>query len=103
MLVKVVGCGLNHLDLWLEENGLPVKPVLPRIQGCEVAGRVVAVGEGVQGWRGGDAVAVQSNLFCGRCEFCERGEESLCLGGRLLGVDCDGGGRRPEVEHSRRW
>ena len=91
VLVKVVGCGLNHLDLWLEENGLPVKPVLPRIQGCEVAGRVVAVGEGVQGWRGGDAVAVQSNLFCGRCEFCERGEESLCLGGRLLGVDCDGG------------
>jgi NADPH:quinone reductase-like Zn-dependent oxidoreductase len=91
VVVDVAACGLNHLDLWLEENGLPVKPVLPRIQGCEVAGRVALVGEGVQGWREGDAVAVQSNLFCGRCEFCERGEESLCLQGKLLGVDCDGG------------
>jgi NADPH:quinone reductase-like Zn-dependent oxidoreductase len=34
---------------------------------------------------------VQSNLFCGACEFCARGEESLCLKGRLLGVQRDGG------------
>src|SRR5205814_5225841 len=39
----------------------------------------------------GDAVAVQSNLFCGECEFCRRGEESLCLRGEVLGVQRDGG------------
>jgi L-iditol 2-dehydrogenase len=43
------------------------------------------------GWKRGDRVVVQSNLFCGRCEFCGRGEESLCLNGELLGVQRDGG------------
>lgn len=42
-------------------------------------------------WRIGDRVAVQSNLFCGECEFCRRGEESMCLRSQLLGVDRDGG------------
>src|ERR1051325_5313335 len=42
-------------------------------------------------WRIGDRVAIQSNLFCGQCEFCARGEESMCLRSQLLGVDRDGG------------
>ena len=32
-----------------------------------------------------------SNLFCGECEFCRRGDESICLRGELLGVQQDGG------------
>lgn len=89
--VRVAACGLNHLDLWLEEAGLPIPLELPRIPGGETSGTVDSVGEGVTGWAPGDRVAVQSNLFCGRCEFCVRGEESLCLDSRLLGVQCDGG------------
>lgn len=89
--VRIAACGLNHLDLWLEEAGLPIPLKLPRTPGGEASGTVDAVGEGVTGWTPGDRVAVQSNLFCGRCEFCTRGEESLCLDSRLLGVQCDGG------------
>jgi len=91
VVVQVQSCGLNHLDLWLEEGGLPVKIPLPRTPGGEVAGRIVDLGASVQGWQRGDDVAVQSNLFCGECEFCRRGEESLCLRGQLLGVQRDGG------------
>jgi len=91
VVVDVRACGLNHLDLWLEEAGLPVKVDLPRTPGGEVAGVVSQLGEGVADWQPGDRVAVQSNLFCGQCEFCQRGEESMCLRSRLLGVDCDGG------------
>lgn len=91
VLVEVKACGMNHLDLWVEEGGLPVPIALPRIPGCEVAGVIAALGPGVQGWAVGDPVAVQSNLFCGTCEFCLRGDESLCLKGRILGVDRDGG------------
>ncbi|HVV00914.1 MAG TPA: zinc-binding dehydrogenase [Verrucomicrobiae bacterium] len=90
-LVEVHACGLNHLDLWLEEGALPVKVSLPRIPGGEVAGRIAELGAGVKGWREGDPVAVQSNLFCGECEFCRRGDESLCLFGELLGIQRDGG------------
>jgi 2-desacetyl-2-hydroxyethyl bacteriochlorophyllide A dehydrogenase len=91
VVVQVIVCGLNHLDLWLEEGGLPVPVPLPRTPGGEIAGKIVALGNAVKDWRTGDAVAVQSNLFCGECEFCRRGEESLCLRGQLLGVQRDGG------------
>ena len=91
VLVEVKACGVNRLDLWLEEGALPIPVSLPRIPGSEVAGRVVALGEDVDEWQMGERVAIQSNLFCGACDFCLRGEESLCLHGELLGVQRDGG------------
>jgi NADPH:quinone reductase-like Zn-dependent oxidoreductase len=103
VVVAVRACGLNHLDLWLEEAGLPMKVPLPRTPGGEVAGVISEIGDGVneraagvslansETWRMGDRVAVQSNFFCGECEFCQRGEESMCLRSQLLGVDRDGG------------
>jgi NADPH:quinone reductase-like Zn-dependent oxidoreductase len=91
VLVEVKACGLNRLDLWYEAGELPVPLKLPRIQGGEVAGVVAGLGEDVDQWKVGDRVAIQSNLFCGRCEFCARGEESICLNGVLLGVERDGG------------
>jgi 2-desacetyl-2-hydroxyethyl bacteriochlorophyllide A dehydrogenase len=91
VLVRIYACGLNHLDLWLEAGELPIPLKLPRIPGCEIAGRVVTLGEGVHNWREGERVAIQSNLFCGKCEFCQRGQESLCLNGEMIGIQCDGG------------
>lgn len=91
VVVRVRACGLNRLDLWLEEAGLPILLELPRIPGSEIAGEIAAVGAAVTGWRTGDRVAVQSNLFCGRCEFCLQGEESVCLDSQLLGIQTDGG------------
>jgi 2-desacetyl-2-hydroxyethyl bacteriochlorophyllide A dehydrogenase len=91
VVVQVEACGLNHLDLWLEEAGLPIPLQLPRTPGGEIAGTISEVGSGVKDWKRGERVAVQSNLFCGDCEFCRRGEESLCLRGEILGVQRDGG------------
>ncbi len=91
VVVQVQTCGLNHLDLWLEEAGLPMPVQLPRTPGGEIAGRVLEVGSNVKDWKPGDEVAVQSNLFCGECEFCKRGEDSLCLRSVILGVQRDGG------------
>jgi len=91
VVVQVFACGLNHLDLWLEEGGLPIPIQLPRTPGCEISGRIVALGDGVKNWQKGDGVAVQSNIFCGQCEYCARGEESLCLNSEMVGVQRDGG------------
>ncbi len=91
VVVAVRACGLNRLDLWFEAGELPVSVPLPRIPGSEIAGQVVGLGADVDQWREGDRVAIQSNLFCGQCEFCARGDESLCLKGQLLGVQLDGG------------
>jgi len=91
VVVQVYACGLNHLDLWVEEGALPMPIKLPRVPGCEIAGRIIAPGEGVTGWKEGDRVAIQSNIFCGQCEFCQRGQESLCLNSVMVGVERDGG------------
>ena len=91
VVVRVRACGVNRLDLWFEQGDLPTPVALPRIGGCEAAGEILALGADVDQWRVGDRVAVQSNLFCGTCEFCLRGEDSICLNGKLLGIQCDGG------------
>ena len=91
VLVQVKACGVNRLELWAEEGALPVPVKLPRILGGEIAGIITELGADVDDWRKGERVAIQSNLFCGFCEYCLKAEESICLNGKLLGVDRDGG------------
>ncbi len=91
VVVRVRACGLNRLDLWTEEAGLPIPIQLPRTPGGEIAGEVSETGANVDLWKPGDRVAIQSNLFCGECEFCRAGDESLCLNSFMLGVQRDGG------------
>ena len=91
VLVQVKACGVNRLELWAEEGGLPVPMALPRTLGGEIAGVIAELGADVDDWRKGERVAVQSNLFCGFCEYCLKAEESICLNGNLLGIDRDGG------------
>jgi len=83
--VRVMAAALNHLDLWAR-RGIPgVELPLPHVPGADGAGIVDAVGAGVTEWSPGDEVYLQPGLFCGACEFCLQGEESLCLKYRLLG------------------
>jgi len=91
VIVQVRACGLNRLDLWFEQGQLPIPLQLPRIPGSEIAGTVLATGEEVHGWSEGEAVAIQSNLFCGQCAFCRIAQESMCLQPVLLGVQQNGG------------
>lgn len=88
--VRVVAAALNHLDLWVR-GGIPgVELEMPHVLGADGAGIVDAVGPDVEGWTGGDQVFLQPGLFCGRCEFCLAGEESLCIRYRLLGEHVNG-------------
>jgi len=90
-LIRVRACGLNHLDLWVL-GGLPaLKTPLPFWTGCDIAGEVAAVGPGVTGLAPGTRVAVNPSLSCGVCEWCLRGEDSMCVGYRILGEHVRGG------------
>jgi L-iditol 2-dehydrogenase len=50
----------------------------PTLFGHEAAGRIVALGEGVQGWNLGDRVVPNNSAPCMGCFFCQRQEYSLC-------------------------
>lgn len=87
--IDVQAAGMNHLDLWAR-RGLPGVP-LPHIGGSDVAGVIDAVGPDVSDWRAGDRVTLDPSLSCGQCEWCRKGEASLCVDYRILGEHTDGG------------
>jgi NADPH:quinone reductase-like Zn-dependent oxidoreductase len=91
VLVRVRACALNHLDLFVRE-GLPgFRLPLPFWTGCDIAGEIAQVGAAVREVTVGDRVAVNPNLHCGRCEFCAKGEQSLCVTYGILGEHVHGG------------
>ena len=57
----------------------------PMILGHEVAGRIVALGEGVEGVAVGDRVAVSPSRPCAACEYCLAGLPNQCLNMRFYG------------------
>jgi NADPH:quinone reductase-like Zn-dependent oxidoreductase len=79
--LRVSAVGLNHMDLFVRAGveGPGIRPVeLPHVSGGDVAGRVDASGDGVEGWSEGDRVVLYPGLSCGRCRYCHAGEASMC-------------------------
>lgn len=55
VLLDVVAAGVNRADLLQRRGFYPPPPGASEIIGLEVSGRVAALGDGVTGWRVGDA------------------------------------------------
>jgi NADPH2:quinone reductase len=81
--VALRAMSLNHLDIFVR-NGIPNVP-LPQIPGADGSGVVDALGEGVTGMMPGDRVLIQPGLYDNACEFCRRGEQSVCVKYQILG------------------
>lgn len=82
--VEVVASALNHLDLWLR-LGMPRPPVMPMVPGCDGAGVVAEVGEGVTGWQLGDEVVINPSLACGHCQECLADRSVSCPEWGIMG------------------
>ncbi|HKS90480.1 MAG TPA: zinc-binding dehydrogenase [Tepidiformaceae bacterium] len=95
-LVRVRACALNRMDVWARTG--PPQPIFPwkepsypLITGTSIAGEVEAVSADV-GWpRPGNHVVVFSPLSCGRCEYCLRGEQTMCPDYHIFGEHTQGG------------
>ncbi|MFQ6057868.1 MAG: zinc-binding dehydrogenase [Anaerolineae bacterium] len=91
VLVRVKACALNHLDIFARRGAQGVKVPLPHILGLESAGEVVEVGAQVRSVKVGQRVLVNPKISCGRCEYCLAGQDNLCMTGKLIGIQVDGG------------
>lgn len=89
--LRVRVCGVCHTDLHTVEGELAL-PKLPVIPGHQIVGIVDELGEGVARFKPGDRVGVAwLHSACGRCDFCRKGLENLCVEARFTGLHVDGG------------
>jgi NADPH:quinone reductase-like Zn-dependent oxidoreductase len=78
VLLDVQAAALNHQDIFAVRELEHYVPEYPFWGGGDFAGTIVAVGEAVEEWTGGDHVAVDPTITCGECRHCEAGEQSMC-------------------------
>ena len=90
--VRVAACGVCGTDVHIYHGSKGSADVTPPVVlGHEFAGVVEAVGEGADLVAVGDHVAVDPNMYCGRCRPCRTGRKQLCTGLRAYGVNRNGG------------
>ena len=83
LLVKIATCGICGTDLKKIHTG---SHSAPRIFGHEMAGAIVAVGEGVSEYEVGDRVMVFHHVPCDECYYCRKGTPAQCPLYKKVGV-----------------
>lgn len=88
--IRIRAAALNHLDLFVVE-GLPGVVITPPwVMGGDGAGVVDDIGSAVRGIRRGDRVIINPGVSDRTCEYCQKGEHSLCIRYKLLGEHLPG-------------
>jgi alcohol dehydrogenase, propanol-preferring len=91
VLISVAACAVCRTDLHIFDGDL-ARPKLPLVLGHQIAGTVLAVGDGVERFAAGDRVGVPwLGSTDGECRYCLSGRENLCDRARFTGYDVDGG------------
>lgn len=86
VVVKVAYAGIcgSELSGYLGHNALRVPPL---VMGHEFSGEIVEVGSGVDsGLAVGQLVTVNPLGYCGKCAYCTRGLNQLCVQRKLIGA-----------------
>jgi L-iditol 2-dehydrogenase len=90
LVIRVRNCSTCGTDAKIWRSGHPnLRP--PRVLGHEVAGEVVEVGQGADGWSVGDRVQVIAAIPDGTCHECQHGRMTVCPNQELIGYHYDGG------------
>lgn len=92
VFVKNMACGICGTDVHIykgEKGSADVTP--PVVLGHEFAGIVEKVGSEVSIVKPGDHVAMDPNMYCGRCRPCRMGKKQNCEHLFALGVNVNGG------------
>jgi (R,R)-butanediol dehydrogenase / meso-butanediol dehydrogenase / diacetyl reductase len=101
LLLEVLAVGICGTDAGQFAHGPNIYPVQqrhafsghlgPLVPGHEVAGRVVAMGDDVEGFTVGEVVACGGTVWCGTCRPCRGGSTNLCEQAWSVGLHRNGG------------
>lgn len=89
IVIKVNICGLCGTDFHIYKGESYSKP--PLIPGHEFVGTIVEKGNEVVKLNIGDNVAIDPNIYCGKCQYCKNGKINFCENLKALGVSLNGG------------
>jgi len=90
ILIKVKACSICGTDIRVYHYGHKHMR-FPRITGHELSGEIVEIGKRVEGHKLGEKVAIAPAIPCGRCYYCRRGMQSMCINLTAIGYHYDGG------------
>lgn len=82
--------GICGTDLHIFHGDMDARVKAPAVIGHEMSGRVVRVGEGVEGFAPGDAVTVMPLRWDGTCPACRSGHQHVCQNLDFIGIDSPG-------------
>lgn len=89
VLLKIEMTGVCYRDILTVDGYFP-KTRLPIIIGHEICGRIVELGERVEGFKRRDKVAGLTYIPCSMCSECIQGRENICRRRLWFGEDLDG-------------
>jgi len=79
VLVRVQAALTCGTDVKVFRRGYHARMIVPpALFGHELAGDIVAMGSEVQGFQIGQRVVAANSAPCGKCFYCQRGNENLC-------------------------
>jgi D-arabinitol dehydrogenase (NADP+) len=86
--VRVRQTGICATDFYIHNGKFFAE--FPLTPGHELVGLVDALGEGTEGFRIGEYVAVNPNMNCGHCEYCRVGNPLMCASLKGMGTNWPG-------------
>jgi threonine dehydrogenase-like Zn-dependent dehydrogenase len=91
VLVRVRAAGICGSDMNAYRNHSRFPGIADRVLGHELAGDIVAVGEGVKDREVGQRVGIEPLMGCSRCGWCLTGDYHLCPELNHIGYAWSGG------------
>ncbi|MBA2813297.1 alcohol dehydrogenase catalytic domain-containing protein [Streptomyces sp. KM273126] len=82
--------GICGTDLHIFHGDMDARVTTPAVLGHEMSGRITRVGDGVEGWRPGDAVTVMPLRWDDTCPACHAGHQHICRHLDFIGIDSPG-------------
>ena len=85
VLVGLRTAALNHVDIFVRRGWPGLNLKMPHVPGCDGAGEVSTLGDGVTDWKIGQRVVIDASICLEEDEFTRSGQDNLCKKWELLG------------------
>jgi len=89
-VLKVAASSVNRVDLYMRDNGNGITHALPQVMGVEAAGVIVEAAPD-SGLQPGMKAVLFSEAYCGKCRYCQAGDQPLCENVKIMGEHRHGG------------